>query len=466
MKKFISLLVAAVMVLSLCTVSVFAAEEAPAKPEDPCVLFGDVDFDNEVDAADARDTLRCSVGLETFDEAKAARGDLNLDGKIQAIDARSILRLSVELDEIPAHAAVVDEAVEATFTAAGKTEGSHCKVCGTVFVAQTAVASTLETAVDVANAWAAEVGADKLVSATAEEGKAAIALNVDGIWEDMDIDASVFDGFLTKLGEAVNTYLDAEDTVSIDGNNVYVCGKLQNTAVKNALFDMGAGFFYKIANLAEDGVYGTYEVKVNDETIALTISFTGSEANLNKVKGFCQTISEHISAEVVDGDLVIDVIAPDALKNVIVEKAGDDAQSQLDAMPIGNGLGIVGSLNAEEVFGTQASAVNKLCAFACELSPFINKVLSKTEAYAELNNGTTVVLNEGLFECSEFSFSGFVSAFQGVLSDELLDTTVGEFATEDGIYCVPVHLTVDMSSLGLMAGETITETVYVNIHLW
>lgn len=471
MKKFFSLLIAAITICCLCTVSVmpaFAAEESPAKPEDPCVLFGDADLDGEVDAADAREALRYSVGLETFTEKQIARADLNLDGKVKSADARSILRLSVELDEIPSHAVVVDEAADATFANAGKTEGSHCKVCDTVFVESTKIASTLETAVGAANEWAASVGADKLVSATAEDGKAAIALNVDGIWADMDIDAAVFDGFLTKLGDAIGAYIGEDDTVTIDGKNVYADGKLQNTAVKNALFDIGAGFFYKVANLNEDGIYGTYDVEVNGEEIALSVIFTGSEANLGKVKGFCQTVSEHISAEVVDGDLVIDVIAPDALKNVIEEKAGENAAEALNAMTIGNGLAVVGTLDVEEVFGTQASAVNKLCAFACELSPFINKVLAKTEAYVELNDGTKVVLNAAEFDCNaDYSFTGFVAGFAGVLSEELLETTVGAFAVEgEDYYQVPVHLTVDMSALGLMEGETITETVYVNIHVF
>ena len=42
--------------------------------------------------------------------------------------------------EMLEHTSVKDKAVEATFTATGKTEGSHCKVCKTVLVAQKTVA--------------------------------------------------------------------------------------------------------------------------------------------------------------------------------------------------------------------------------------------------------------------------------------------------------------------------------------
>ena len=48
---------------------------------------------------------------------------------------------------IPAkgHTAVTDKAVAPTCTRAGKTEGSHCKVCGTVFTAQKTIAATGHT---------------------------------------------------------------------------------------------------------------------------------------------------------------------------------------------------------------------------------------------------------------------------------------------------------------------------------
>ena len=49
-----------------------------------------------------------------------------------------------ETEEIPAlgHTEVIDEAQEATCTKTGKTEGSHCSVCGTVLKAQEIVPVT------------------------------------------------------------------------------------------------------------------------------------------------------------------------------------------------------------------------------------------------------------------------------------------------------------------------------------
>ena len=45
------------------------------------------------------------------------------------------------------HEIVIDEAIEATCTKAGKTQGSHCSVCNTVITAQQTVAATGHTQV-------------------------------------------------------------------------------------------------------------------------------------------------------------------------------------------------------------------------------------------------------------------------------------------------------------------------------
>ncbi len=57
---------------------------------------GDVDGDGKVTAADARDILRASVGLE---EVPSEAGDIDGDGKVTATDAREALRISVGLEE-------------------------------------------------------------------------------------------------------------------------------------------------------------------------------------------------------------------------------------------------------------------------------------------------------------------------------------------------------------------------------
>lgn len=469
MKKLISVLVAAVMICSLAVVPAFATETEETAPAAACPARGDVDNDGTISAEDARLALRQSVSLENLDAEALIRADVDGDDAISAEDARLALRLSVGLEKAPAHV-FEEKAADATWTTNGG-EWTECEACHEKNY--TLKEDTkLHTIVEAANNWANNNGAAQFIEAAdtnGETNEVVVTLKVDGIWEDVALEGGIFDGFLTKLGNIIDGALTDEDTVTIDGKAVYADGKIQNTAVKNALFDIGAGFFYKMANLADDGVFGTYAVAINDEEIALTVEFAGSEANIAKIKSFCGTIADHISATVVDGNLVIDVYAPDALKNVIIEKAGEDAKTALDALTLAKGIAIVEGLDTDEVFGSQGSAINKLCAFVCELAPLANKVLSKTEAEVELADGTKVALLSGNdFDCnSDNSFSGVVTGLKALLSEELLGKTVGAFAVEgEEYYSVKVNAAVDMSSLGLMAGEVIEETVIINIHVF
>lgn len=63
------------------------------------VVFGDVNSDGKVNAADARMTLRSSSKLDTFDEIQNLAGDVDTNEKVTASDARSILRVASKLDE-------------------------------------------------------------------------------------------------------------------------------------------------------------------------------------------------------------------------------------------------------------------------------------------------------------------------------------------------------------------------------
>ena len=61
------------------------------------VYCGDVEADGRIDAADARKTLRASIGLAALSDAEKEAADLDNDGAVTAEDARTILRKSVRL---------------------------------------------------------------------------------------------------------------------------------------------------------------------------------------------------------------------------------------------------------------------------------------------------------------------------------------------------------------------------------
>jgi hypothetical protein len=72
--------------------------EIPAlEPEYP---IGDADFNNKVDATDARLALRAAVGLDKLTEAVLKAADVDKDGDVDATDARLILRAAVGLETL------------------------------------------------------------------------------------------------------------------------------------------------------------------------------------------------------------------------------------------------------------------------------------------------------------------------------------------------------------------------------
>lgn len=60
--------------------------------------LGDLDFDNNVTALDARIALRVSAKLAEISDDRVKYSDIDGDGKISAGDARKILRISAKLD--------------------------------------------------------------------------------------------------------------------------------------------------------------------------------------------------------------------------------------------------------------------------------------------------------------------------------------------------------------------------------
>lgn len=60
--------------------------------------FGDVDFDGNITASDARTILRASARIEILTSAQHAVADVDGDGSITAADARKVLRISAKLE--------------------------------------------------------------------------------------------------------------------------------------------------------------------------------------------------------------------------------------------------------------------------------------------------------------------------------------------------------------------------------
>lgn len=63
------------------------------------IRIGDVNFDGQVNAIDARLALRCSAQIETLSNDAFLAADVDLDERVTAVDARKILRVSAGLDK-------------------------------------------------------------------------------------------------------------------------------------------------------------------------------------------------------------------------------------------------------------------------------------------------------------------------------------------------------------------------------
>lgn len=472
MKKLIALFVAALMIFTLAMPAFAVEEESSAK----VACLGDINGDGKIEPADARLALRYSVHLDNPTQDQLLWADMNANGEVEPRDARDILRISVSLDAEIAHAELTDGNVAASWLATGL-EGMICPKCARYLEEPAVVDAKLDQVVTAANAWAEEAGVATLVKGEAdvENAVASVIVDVDGIWDvEGALDSAAFDGFMTAFGAAVKEYVGA-DSVKIIDKTVYADETFQNTAIKEVLFEVGAGLFYKLANLDETLVFGTYAVEIGDEAFDLVVKFAGSEENIAKVQAFAQTISEHIAASVVDGDLVIDVKAPEALVNYITELKPEDTVAALEAKTIGEGLALVAALDVDDAFGSNQAAINRLCAVLNSLDGFVNKVLEKvTVAEVTAADGDKVALLSGNgFNPEDYrtdeedsAMKLLVKGVAGAMSDELLALSVGDFANEDGYYTVQIDISVDMSNVGDMVNSTITETVYVNIHVF
>ena len=104
-KRMIAVLIAVIVLAALFAITAYAeswwenaSEDVAVYPTAPEPTAGDVNRDGIVEAADARQALRFSVGLDQDLLRECNSADYNGDGKTTAADARKILRCAVGLE--------------------------------------------------------------------------------------------------------------------------------------------------------------------------------------------------------------------------------------------------------------------------------------------------------------------------------------------------------------------------------
>lgn len=146
-KKTLYLFIA---VMSLISVFVFSVNAEPvitekddisaeenellkAEDDDICFVRGDVNFDGEITAADARLILRFAVNSQKPSDNERIFANLDNDDELTAADARKALRIAVQLDNGAAHISEEELIMQgATCYDVGIT-ANRCVYCGDLF---------------------------------------------------------------------------------------------------------------------------------------------------------------------------------------------------------------------------------------------------------------------------------------------------------------------------------------------
>lgn len=98
MFKLSSILLCFVLFCSSFSIVAFAEDGETESPEEPTILFGDMDLNGKVETTDARFILRLSAGMEELNDERLLLGDMNADGVVSVEDAVAALKKAIEVE--------------------------------------------------------------------------------------------------------------------------------------------------------------------------------------------------------------------------------------------------------------------------------------------------------------------------------------------------------------------------------
>ena len=386
----------------------------------------------------------------------------------------------------------------------GETEyavGATITVSGNVTVTAVWEDTASKQAVDAAwtqlNSALADItgnGGAQIVTAGGGNGTYTLTLDVDAI---QATDGAFTDDQLTGLATAVKNALDhhfGSYTLTMDGQDVYINGVFQNTALKNALFSVADGFFYTLGNMtAVDGVY-TYKTvnaqAAGTDTYNFTVSVQLKGEDVEKVKSLAATLANHLAMEKLSATeienrygltgigeteaVVVTMEMPDALMQKAAEIAvdkgitGENMQAAFDQQTVGTFLTILNSedINLDAILSSGADEINSVLSTVNNNANLINKVLDKLTVSV---NGTNFVTDTGFDPgTSGDAYHNFMDGVIDMTSNEIKAMKPSDFkvtkegAYKDVYYAVPVTVEIDLES---SMGFTATETVVVVMHI-
>lgn len=387
----------------------------------------------------------------------------------------------------------------------GETEyavGATITVSGNVTVTAVWEDTASKQAVDAAwtqlNSALADItgnGGAQIVTAGGGNGTYTLTLDVDAI---QATDGAFTDDQLTGLATAVKNALDhhfGSYTLTMDGQDVYINGVFQNTALKNALFSVADGFFYTLGNMtAVDGVY-TYKTvnaqAAGTDTYNFTVSVQLKGEDVEKVKSLAATLANHLAMEKLSATeienrygltgigeteaVVVTMEMPDALMQKAAEIAvdkgitGENMQAAFDQQTVGTFLTILNSedINLDAILSSGADEINSVLSTVNNNANLINKVLDKLTVSV---NGTNFVTDTGFDPgTSGDAYHNFMDGVIDMTSNEIKAMKPSDFkvtkegAYKDVYYAVPVTVAIDLeSSMGFSATETVVVVMHID----
>ncbi|MCD8308488.1 MAG: leucine-rich repeat domain-containing protein, partial [Clostridia bacterium] len=271
-RKFILVLLAVVSAvclaigLSACGVSCSSCSSCSScNSSEGGTTGGDTDGDNP--SSDATHT-------HDFTKVEAVQATCTKEGNIEYwycsgcgksyADVNGTVELSAAdiVVEKTAHTAVTDEAVEATCTSTGLTEGSHCSVCGTVITEQQVVAKTDHTyngyGFDETSHWQeCTVCGEKTesVSHSMQDGECTVCDYAEG----MDFTLSADEKYYTVsgIGTVTSSALKIPDTynglpvTAVDDSAFKDCTSITSVTIGENVTKIGDYAFYGCSALEE-----------------------------------------------------------------------------------------------------------------------------------------------------------------------------------------------------------------------
>lgn len=298
-------------------------------------------------------------------------------------------------------------------------------------------------------------------------------------------------GLATKVGEAMKDFEGYE--ISVAGTPVLnEDGSINNTGLKEAMYEVAKGFFYKLSNMEEvDGVY-TYgdpiaivveNAKDAADAYETEIAVQLSGDDVARIVELSSTLEKHLSMDKMSAKevkkaygyvgseetyFVVGTEMPDKLmelaKNiastVAPEATSEEIQAIFNGLTVDQALGLLEQASIDDIVGSGASGIETIIDMIDSNSNLINKVLEKVTI--EIDGETFI---SGKFEMGKTgdAWKDLVSGIRDMVGAEILASEVGEYAVGDGTeYLVPVTVTIDLEK---QLGFTATETVLVVMNI-